>query len=104
MKKYIVLSVVVLIITLFGNTRPGLARDYMMIVGSTTMYPFSKPVMENFLKKTGFKNPLVQPTGSGGGLMLFCAGVDQLDPDVVGTSRRMRKSEFAMKHLTTWLK
>ena len=95
MKKFTIFSAVVLIVTLFGSPRSGLARDYMMIVGSTTMYPFSKPVMENFLKKTGFKNPLVQPTGSGGGLMLFCAGVDQLDPDVVGTSRRMRKSEFA---------
>jgi len=95
MKKSTIMSAVVLIVTLFGSTSPGLTRDYMMIVGSTTMFPFSDPVVEEFVKKTGSKVPLIQATGSGGGLMLFCAGVDELDPDIAGSSRRMRKSEFA---------
>ena len=65
MKKSTIMSAVVLIVTLFGSTSPGLTRDYMMIVGSTTMFPFSDPVVEEFVKKTGSKVPLIQATGSG---------------------------------------
>jgi len=94
MKKFTILSAVVFISIVFCSARDGLARDYMMIVGSTTMYSASSPLVEQFVKKTGFKVPLIQATGSGGGLMLFCTGVDEQDPDITGSSRRMRKSEF----------
>lgn len=95
MKKFTILAAVVFISTIFGSARDGLARDYMMIVGSTTMSPFATPVVEQFVTKTGLNAPMMQATGSGGGLMLFCAGVDELDPDMTASSRRLRKSEFA---------
>ena len=94
MKKWIILLVATLSCFVFINARLGLARDYMMLVGSTTMYSGASPVVKQFVKK-GFKMPMIQATGSGGGLMLFCAGVDELDPDITGSSRRIRKSEFA---------
>lgn len=70
------------------------ARDYLHIVGSTTVYPFSSQVVEHFVKDRGFSKPMVQPTGSGGGIMLFCAGSGPLEPDITYASRRMRKSEY----------
>lgn len=69
-------------------------RDYLHIAGSTTIHPFSAMLVEQFVKSTGLKSPLVQQTGSGGGLMLFCAGVGAFEPDITYASRRMRKSEF----------
>ena len=51
------------------------ARDQIRIVGSSTVYPFSTAVAETFGKTTKFKTPVVESTGSGGGLKLFCAGI-----------------------------
>ncbi|MEK9661806.1 MAG: substrate-binding domain-containing protein, partial [Alphaproteobacteria bacterium] len=70
------------------------ARDQIRIVGSSTVFPFSTTVAENFGKSTSFKTPVVESTGSGGGMKLFCAGVGQEHPDITNASRRMKKSEF----------
>ena len=51
------------------------ARDYISIVGSSTVYPFATVVAEQFGKTTKIKTPTIESTGSGGGLKLFCAGV-----------------------------
>ena len=69
-------------------------RDYMIIVGSTTIAPFSEMVVERFVRTSGMETPMVQPTGSGGGLMLFCMGTDPLDPDIAYASRPIRESEY----------
>lgn len=69
------------------------ARDYISIVGSSTVYPFSTVVAEQFGKTTGFKTPKVESTGSGGGLKLFCAGVGVSHPDITNSSRRIKSSE-----------
>jgi phosphate transport system substrate-binding protein len=50
------------------------ARDQIRIVGSSTVYPFSTVVAEEFGRSTAFKTPIVESTGTGGGLKLFCAG------------------------------
>ncbi|MFC7454966.1 PstS family phosphate ABC transporter substrate-binding protein [Insolitispirillum peregrinum] len=70
------------------------ARDTIRIVGSSTVYPFATVVAENFGKSTSFKTPVIESTGSGGGIKLFCAGVGTEHPDIVNASRRMKKSEF----------
>ncbi len=69
------------------------ARDQIRIVGSSTVFPFSTAVAENFAKKTDFKAPVVESTGSGGGIKLFCAGVGEQHPDIANASRRIKKSE-----------
>jgi len=68
-------------------------RDYISIVGSSTVYPFATVVAEQFGKTTQFKTPKIESTGSGGGLKLFCAGVGVEHPDITNASRRMKKSE-----------
>ncbi len=70
------------------------ARDYISIVGSSTVYPFATVVAEQFGRSSNFKTPKVESTGSGGGLKLFCAGIGVEHPDVTNASRRIKKSEF----------
>ena len=69
-------------------------RDYMIIVGSTTVAPFSEMVVPRFVESSDHETPMVQPSGSGGGLMLFCMGNDPLDPDMAYASRPIRPSEY----------
>jgi len=70
------------------------ARDQIQIVGSSTVFPFSTLVAEQFGNKTTFPTPIVESTGSGGGAKLFCAGVGANTPDITNASRRMKSSEF----------
>ena len=71
------------------------ARDQIRIVGSSTVYPFTTTVAEQFGKSSGMKTPVVESTGTGGGMKLFCAGVGEGHPDATNASRRMKKGEFA---------
>lgn len=72
------------------------ARDQIRVVGSSTVFPFSTAVAEQFGKSTDFATPVVESTGSGGGLKLFCAGVGVEHPDITNASRRMKAKEFKM--------
>ncbi|KAG1661956.1 Phosphate-binding protein PstS [Nymphon striatum] len=68
-------------------------REHIEIVGSSTVYPFATVVAETFGKKTKFKTPKIESTGSGGGLKLFCSGNGIDTPDITNSSRRIKKSE-----------
>ena len=72
------------------------SRDYISIVGSSTVYPFSTVVAERFGRSGKFKTPKVESTGSGGGLKLFCQGVGVNHPDITNASRRIKSSEVAL--------
>lgn len=72
------------------------ARDQIRIVGSSTVFPFSTTVAEQFGRSTDFQTPVVEATGSGGGMKLFCAGVGTNNPDITNASRRMKASEFKL--------
>jgi phosphate transport system substrate-binding protein len=72
------------------------ARDYISIVGSSTVYPFSTVVAERFGKTTDFDSPKVESTGSGGGLKLFCSGVGESTPDITNSSRAIKSSEVEL--------
>ena len=69
------------------------AREQIRIVGSSTVFPFSTAVAETFGRTTDFKTPVVESTGSGGGLKLFCGGVGVGHPDMTNASRRIKQSE-----------
>ncbi|WP_028319260.1 PstS family phosphate ABC transporter substrate-binding protein [Desulfobulbus elongatus] len=69
-------------------------RDYISIVGSSTVYPFSTAVAEQFGKTTKFKTPKIESTGTGGGFKLFCAGAGVDTPDIANASRAIKKSEI----------
>lgn len=75
-------------------TSAASSRDYIEVVGSSTVYPFATSVAEKFGKATEFKTPKIESTGSGGGMKLFCKGVGTGTPDVTNSSRRIKKSEF----------
>lgn len=72
------------------------ARDQIKIVGSSTVYPFSSAVAEELGATTKYPTPVVESTGSGGGMKLFCAGNDLNTPDITNASRRMKAKEFTM--------
>jgi phosphate transport system substrate-binding protein len=71
------------------------ARDSINVVGSSTVYPFTTTVAEQFGRAGQFKTPKVESTGTGGGIKLFCNGVGPQFPDVANASRRMNANEFA---------
>ncbi len=75
-------------------TGTATARDQILIVGSSTVFPFSTAVAEKFGQKTDFKTPVVESTGSGGGIKLFCAGTGEGTPDITNASRRIKAREF----------
>lgn len=82
-----------------GTCGPGQAqavRDYISIVGSSTVYPFATVVAENFGRRNAnFKTPKIESTGSGGGIKAFCSGVGVDYPDIANSSRRITASEVA---------
>jgi phosphate transport system substrate-binding protein len=74
----------------------GGSRDSIRAVGSSTVYPFAKMVAQEFAQANPkFKSPLIETTGTGGGMKLFCAGIGPQTPDIENASRRMKASEFA---------
>ncbi len=79
---------------LMFTTNAAFARENIMVVGSSTVYPFSTVVAEKFGKTSDFRTPIIESTGSGGGMKLFCAGVGENHPDITNSSRRIKKSEF----------
>ena len=72
------------------------ARDQIRIVGSSTVYPFTTAVAEQLGKTGGMKTPVVESTGTGGGMKLFCDGVGENFPDGTNASRRMKIGEFEL--------
>jgi phosphate transport system substrate-binding protein len=73
----------------------GSARNSVRAVGSSTIYPFAKVVSENFARANpDYPSPLIESTGTGNGIQLFCSGIGANTPDVVNASRRMKPGEF----------
>jgi phosphate transport system substrate-binding protein len=77
-----------------GCAQAQSARDYISIVGSSTVFPFATAVAEQFGRSTRFKTPKVESTGTGGGFKLFCGGVGVRYPDISDASRRIKQSEM----------
>lgn len=78
-----------------GQSGGGASRDQIRAVGSSTVFPFAKAVADSLAKSnSAIKSPIIESTGTGAGMKLFCSGVGVQHPDVVNASRRMKKSEF----------
>ena len=88
-----IVSAITMSAALAAGGASAASRDYISIVGSSTVYPFATVVAEQFGKTTAFKTPKIESTGSGGGLKLFCAGVGVEHPDITNASRRIKSSE-----------
>lgn len=81
---------------LLAVVSPAAARTQLRIVGSSTLYPFVTAIAEHFKRANPqFPGPIVESTGTGGGIKLFCAGVGERFPDVANASRRIKAGEIA---------
>lgn len=92
--KHPMKTILVMTMTFLISAGLATAADQIRIVGSSTVYPFSSYVAEEFGKTTRFQTPVVESTGSGGGHKLFGAGVAPDTPDLTNSSRKMKVSEF----------
>lgn len=92
MKNFIKILLLGFAVSMLGNI--SAARDNIQIVGSSTVYPFATVVAETFGKTSHFKTPVIESTGSGGGMKLFCSGVGTEHPDITNASRRIKSSEY----------
>ncbi|MCZ4352851.1 substrate-binding domain-containing protein [Roseovarius aestuarii] len=72
------------------------ARDEIRIVGSSTVFPYTQAVAEQFANNTGAPSPIVESTGTGGGMKIFCGGIGEQHPDITGASRAMKASEYEL--------
>lgn len=78
-----------------GDAAAGGSRSQVRIVGSSTVYPFTRAVAERLAQSNpSLKAPIVESTGTGGGMKLFCAGVGAQHPDITNASRRIKASEL----------
>lgn len=93
MNKLPLILATTLLSSVMASSVSAAGRDHIEIVGSSTVYPFSTVVAETFGKKTKFKTPKIESTGSGGGLKLFCSGNGIDTPDITNSSRRIKASE-----------
>ncbi|ATQ44534.1 substrate-binding domain-containing protein [Caulobacter mirabilis] len=92
MKKLLGTAAALAVMTIASQAHA--ARDYVWAAGSSTVFPFTTRVAENYAKKTGNKAPKVESLGTGGGIKLFCGGTGEGFPDIANASRPMKKSEF----------
>ena len=88
MKKLLVL------LTLLTISSTVFSRDQLRIVGSSTVYPFASFVAEEFGAVTRYPTPVVESTGTGGGMKLFCDGNGMDTPDITNASRRIKIKEL----------
>jgi phosphate transport system substrate-binding protein len=92
--SFVSIAALAVAVTSFTGAASAQSRDQIRIVGSSTVYPFTTAVAEQFGKSGQFKTPVVESTGTGGGMKLFCAGIGAEHPDATNASRRMKKGEF----------
>ncbi|MEW4467142.1 substrate-binding domain-containing protein [Parasphingorhabdus sp. JC815] len=99
LKKIVLLAASTLALTACQDQASGGqggSRNEIRIVGSSTVFPFAKAVAEKYSVNSANTSPILESTGTGGGMKLFCAGIGANTPDIVNASRRMKKSEFEM--------
>lgn len=84
------------VIALGASAAHAQTRDQIRIVGSSTVFPYTQAVAEQYAAMTGNPAPVVESTGTGGGMQIFCGGVGPDHPDITGASRAMKKSEYEL--------
>ncbi|WP_375261887.1 substrate-binding domain-containing protein [Palleronia sp.] len=79
-----------------GTMAVSQTRQEISIVGSSTVFPYTQAVAEQFSSETGAPSPVVESTGTGGGMQIFCEGIGAQHPDLTGASRAMKASEYQL--------
>ena len=91
-----ILKNIIAVLAILSFASYAQARDQIKIVGSSTVYPYATVVAEQFGKKGSFKTPVIESTGTGGGMKLFCAGIGVNHPDITNASRAIKSKEKAL--------
>lgn len=86
----------VAVLALGATAANAQSRDQIRIVGSSTVFPYTQAVSEQYAAATGNPAPVVESTGTGGGMQIFCGGVGPDHPDITGASRAMKASEYEL--------
>jgi phosphate transport system substrate-binding protein len=94
MKIALYASAATIALVAFGTPAFAQSRDQIRIVGSSTVFPYTQAVSEQFAAMTGGTAPVVESTGTGGGMQIFCEGIGADFPDITGASRAMTQSEY----------
>ncbi|WP_114394926.1 substrate-binding domain-containing protein [Oleisolibacter albus] len=92
--KKLALAAMLCAVSAVAMTGIAQAREQIRIVGSSTVFPFTSTVVERFGQTSKFPAPILESTGTGGGMKLFCTGIGSETPDITGASRPMKASEF----------
>lgn len=87
-------SAIAVVLFIMGVANSASARDQISIVGSSTVFPFATTVAEKFGQQSDFKTPVIESTGSGGGLKMFCKGIGTRHPDIANASRAIKQREI----------
>jgi phosphate transport system substrate-binding protein len=94
-RQFLAVSIAALALAACGSEGTGgSAAGQLQIVGSSTVYPFTTAVAEQFQRTNAGMSAIVESTGTGAGMKLFCGGVGDTFPDMTNASRRIKKSEF----------
>lgn len=97
MKTALLTGAAVIALVAIGTTGAfAQSREQIRIVGSSTVFPYTQAVAEQFAASTGGTAPVAESTGTGGGMQIFCGGVGPDHPDITGASRAMKLSEFEL--------
>lgn len=94
MTKIALVAAVLAATGLHGEARAQV-REQIRVVGSSTVFPFTTTVAERFGRNTVFRTPVIEATGTGGGIRLLCSGIGARHPDIANASRRIKPSELA---------
>ena len=96
MKKFMIALPVVAALAACGSNggEGGVAKQQLKVVGSSTVYPFTTAVAEQFQRDNPNVSAVVESTGTGAGMKLFCGGVGANFPDIENASRQIKKSEY----------
>jgi phosphate transport system substrate-binding protein len=94
MKQTLALAAAAGLLAVAAGVSGAAARDRISVVGSSTVFPYSQAVAEEYARKSGAQAPVVESTGTGGGMKIFCQGIGADNPDITGASRAMKKSEY----------
>ncbi len=95
LRKLVALPLVALVAACGGGGSGGAdAAAQIKVVGSSTVYPFTTAVAEEFQRANPGISVIVESTGTGSGIKLFCSGIGGNTPDMVNASRPMKMSEY----------
>ncbi len=91
-----ILQISLLLLAFCQSSLAGQQRNYIRMAGSSTVYPFARTIAEEFGRNTPFRTPIVEATGTGGGIKLFCLGIGEGFVDFANASRKIEPSERAI--------